>query len=1055
LFPLTFSRAQDLGSADTATRWLKSLHTQDVSEKYSATFYPGKLDKTSVGLAPLIAALEDPNPFVRSHVAAILGDVSESHEALPSVLLTLLRDPDSAVRAQATVALAKIGGPAVPLLVEGLTKTSKVGVTSGSSRFNDTTEAYESDYAIVALTRISEPVFPELISLYRRTVEKKDSGVYPSNESFSTDDDTFDGTHPLHRSEKAVTFSVEYLRKTIRFIVERRDRFDISEFVPFLTDQNAHVRRLTAEVVANASKISARDVSALETALDSNSDDQETSLQLIRALSIVGPSAIPALIKVARTGHEPEVRAAAIRAIGEIVAPHLHDRGRDAYHVPEENIAPKLLEDVVPELMNALEDDSPAMVIAASESIQDVAFANSLLLLSNHPSSPQPWGSSRPRIIEDLTEKLRSQDEDVSEAAVNALGVFGKDAKPAEQLIMELLLKGGIDWTTRKSLLTTLASIGESDPSVIDFFVRLLYNIDKDDILASDLLKIIGNLNLEAAPLQKQLVVAIALRLLNSDLKTSAADLLSHCGSAGIAALMRESADYGSGSRERFWAVCEALRGASPEELEQVSSVLKSRLKSRNRFVRNCAVAAMAKTSNASSGLEALVSDVRKGRGRGTDGGPDLWSLALDAFDAEGPSRVLQLLEDPKLRNRGAVFESLSLLNLSGAKPNAALIRMLVDPDRSLREGAFEALHRISYKDPKTIPFLMRFLEDEVARQSSDNLSTVCAELASYGSQAASASPILLRLLQERNDPFLRSEVIVSLSAIHGLNPEARRAIMTIAQESQDADLRLQAVQTLLNAEINLEPEDERLEGMLFDIGILRLLESEIVDIAEEVRSLQIRPRTEGFAAVPPSPKELPLFPWPPPRYSHIAVFGRDFPRTLLGEDRTNLEEVYLRVFHALVDIDPNFESGLFSVPGGFALLTKVERILEDGTPYPERSRWSQEKIPPTNVSDYLEKLFVSKPGNYRSFAIVITDENTLTPSDRELPLFSQGGMDLPTALGRKSLQGLNCYALIYSWQRRPGGPPTAEQKLSALTHIDKSGLLQSLRNQRKGDAHY
>jgi hypothetical protein len=78
----------------------------------------------------------------------------------------------------------------------------------------------------------------------------------------------------------------------------------------------------------------------------------------------------------------------------------------------------------------------------------------------------------------------------------------------------------------------------------------------------------------------------------------------------------------------------------------------------------------------------------------------------------------------------------------------------------------------------------------------------------------------------------------------------------------------------------------------------------------------------------------LPLFPWPPPQYSHIGEFGRDIPRDSLGVDQATVGEIYLKLIKALQGIDANFESSLFNAPGGFALLTKMERVEADGTPH-------------------------------------------------------------------------------------------------------------------------
>ena len=230
---------------------------------------------------------------------------------------------------------------------------------------------------------------------------------------------------------------------------------------------------------------------------------------------------------------------------------------------------------------------------------------------------------------------------------------------------------------------------------------------------------------------------------------------------------------------------------------------------------------------------------------------------------------------------------------------------------------------------------------------------------------------------------------------------------------------------------------------MAVDSYINRQLEDAYYDIAEALRPSGLQ---SGRFRV-----GLPPFPWPnPPRPPHIAVVGREFPRNLLGTDSTTLGTVYQRLFNTLVKIDPAFESGLFGVPGGFAMLTKIERIQEDGTPLPGKYRWVKGKIPPLSLLEYIGRLFIEKPGYFRVIAFVITTENYRPerPSTKPLPNISDGAQDLPEEIARDQFKGKHGYVLIYSFKRKQGGEIKKFKisSLSALVHLEKSGILSNLK---------
>jgi hypothetical protein len=190
---------------------------------------------------------------------------------------------------------------------------------------------------------------------------------------------------------------------------------------------------------------------------------------------------------------------------------------------------------------------------------------------------------------------------------------------------------------------------------------------------------------------------------------------------------------------------------------------------------------------------------------------------------------------------------------------------------------------------------------------------------------------------------------------------------------------------------------------------------------------------------------ELPPFPWPPPKFAHIAAFGRDVPRQYLGSEDEPLGTVYQHIYSALKAVDTNFEGGLFGVPGGFAFLVRLEQINQDGTPLPGTFRFFQGRIAPRNLAEYVADLIVGRPGYFRAIAFVVTDESNFGSSNAALPDYAAGGTILPESLAAEIFKTKNAYVLVYAFERAVGGRVRPYDLLSATRHLDASGILVHL----------
>jgi peptidoglycan hydrolase-like protein with peptidoglycan-binding domain len=162
-----------------------------------------------------------------------------------------------------------------------------------------------------------------------------------------------------------------------------------------------------------------------------------------------------------------------------------------------------------------------------------------------------------------------------------------------------------------------------------------------------------------------------------------------------------------------------------------------------------------------------------------------------------------------------------------------------------------------------------------------------------------------------------------------------------------------------------------------------------------------------------------------------------------LGAVAADLE----RAFEQVGYFDRSFRGG---VPDGFAMLTRLERINEDGTSMPEPDRWAVEEEPGFSLARYVEAHFAAPEGRYRVIVFVVTPEPVATTQDRVtqrqmLSFLANGADRLPLAVRRSPYTDEHrCTALIYEFEQEglqgraflhvPG-------RLQGRTHLVGAGL--------------
>ncbi len=203
-----------------------------------------------------------------------------------------------------------------------------------------------------------------------------------------------------------------------------------------------------------------------------------------------------------------------------------------------------------------------------------------------------------------------------------------------------------------------------------------------------------------------------------------------------------------------------------------------------------------------------------------------------------------------------------------------------------------------------------------------------------------------------------------------------------------------------------------------------------------------------------PAPAPIPQFPWPPPRASASAVIPAAFVKPG-GVDTATLGDVADEISAAL-DTGGYFERSYFGAPGGFAMVTRLERINPDGTPTDEAERWTVGALPLTSFSlaAYLRALFTAPSGHYRIIVFVVSSQpfaqsETEVQRDEALAWLSDGLNRLPDNMALAPFTPQHTVtALIYEFEQ-PGNQEAMlmlPAHLMGRVHLQRAQLWDALR---------
>jgi len=228
---------------------------------------------------------------------------------------------------------------------------------------------------------------------------------------------------------------------------------------------------------------------------------------------------------------------------------------------------------------------------------------------------------------------------------------------------------------------------------------------------------------------------------------------------------------------------------------------------------------------------------------------------------------------------------------------------------------------------------------------------------------------------------------------------------------------------------------------------------SRVAGEAQTEPRVEVAPEAMVEAPEAQAEPEVPAFPWPPPRASASAVIPAAFIPSSGIADPT-LGDVAEQI-RAALDTGGYVERSYFAAPGGFAMVTRLERIDADGTPKHDE-RWSVEAQPLQSFSlgAYLRALFTAPAGYYRIIVFVVSSQPFAQSAERvsrsdALAWLHEGLNQLPDSVGGAAYSERHAVtALIYQFEQ-PGrqeallvlqGSPSAREHLERAKLWDAFG---------------
>jgi len=922
---------------DAAKRWVAAV--EDPARRQEMAYELDEVAAEGEAAVPAIlpALAYSADPYVRGAAAAALGELEAEPGRLIPPLVEALYDPNPWVPAQAAIALAKIGAPAVPALIEVLeggmrpAGTWTDGLILRSSGYCTGYWIYRPAVAAaLALADIGAPAVSGLVSTLQ-LAPRTELGFDTYLPSLVALRRIGSAAIPVLIEAQVSTDSHFRLLAAIGLA---RIRSDLKAAGAATVTIDEVAPAATASLSAALSNLGVPDTGV--PGVNWWMRSRRLSFLLVKSLGQIGPSGVPSLVAALR---DAELEYSAIEALAQLgseadaAVPALlaiHDLpgrrwailalGRIGSEAAVRNLAALIdgsdLEDASIAAY-ALEEIGPAAVPILSRALARPSLRSAAASVLEYFGADAE--SAVPALLRMLSPPTPGAEDDRRDAlsALRAVGPPAQEAVPA--LIRMLDERAGTgQHDVREETLATLGAIGPGAKAAVPALIRIIRRPGRTQ--------------------------EIGLRL-------SALYAVQRIGpgaNAAIPAIVSALSE-----RQVADAAVRALRGIGPR-----------------REVVRALVIALNRRDIQREAASALLSF-----------GPAAWEAA-------------PALRRMRKRRQSACTADLALL---GIKPGPASAAAL---SRDACAGTRETIESCERIGPTAVPFLVKLM------QGRQPLAAVEA-LARMGSKASAARPALEAALKS-------SDAAVGKAAAHALT----------------------AMDSAMQGAVATIASDEAVHGYA-DGGWAEMVAAWSGPL--DCKNLEY---DLGKWVAP----QLPRFPWRPPHFSAHEVL----PRLFAGTANVTLGAVYSQLAAALRA--SGFEdSGIFAVPGGFALVTRLEHIQADGSADPRR-RWSATKDMPFDLFSYLSHLFLQRRGEFRLIAFLVTsaddiEKGTTDLTEEEARMLSlQGGRVLPTRIAELPFAGRDCHVLIYHFARRHGGAVVLRpSELSAYQHLQRAGLWQRL----------
>ena len=202
-------------------------------------------------------------------------------------------------------------------------------------------------------------------------------------------------------------------------------------------------------------------------------------------------------------------------------------------------------------------------------------------------------------------------------------------------------------------------------------------------------------------------------------------------------------------------------------------------------------------------------------------------------------------------------------------------------------------------------------------------------------------------------------------------------------------------------------------------------------------------PTSPTSPAVMESLPPVPAFPWPPPHPSAFCVLSGRFTvgvRQLSGIDARLRRALAKARFH-----DPAY----YSIPEGFAMVTRIEQLDGKDDPLPEPNRWAPDEVAGSSLAEFLSRLVRAHTGRFRVVVLAVTARAFAPAADtaskaQAMAWLRYGTAFLPAALGRLPWTAdSHCTALVYEFEKKENCAAALVEasRFSGQQHLAKAGI--------------